>query len=51
MKFGSIVDEPLHATLEARQLIHDFGLQCLYCKEWNQADHGAYFEWMVVAVG
>ena len=27
-----IVDEPLHAALEARKAIDDFRLECLHCK-------------------
>ena len=34
-----VVDEPLHAALEPGELVHDFRLQRLDGKQWNEAHH------------
>ena len=40
----AIFDEPLHATLEARQMVDHFRVQGLHSEKRNKADHGAHFE-------
>ena len=38
-KVRSIFDEPLHAVLEPRQAVHEFGIERLDREQRNQADH------------
>ena len=46
-----IVDEPLHAALEARQAIHDFRLERFHREKRNKANHRADLEEMLASVG
>ena len=46
----TVVEEPLHPSLESRQLIEDFLLQSLYREERDQSNHGADLHGEVSAV-
>src|SRR5215469_7298099 len=46
-----VVDEPLHAALEARQAIHDFRLERFHSEKRNKANYGANLQKMLASVG
>src|SRR3990172_9719982 len=46
---GMVIDEPLHASLEPTEPVHDLRLNRLHREERDEPDHGAHFQ-VVVAI-
>src|SRR6185295_904450 len=49
--FGPVIQIPLHARGELRDLLQQFRLERLYGKEGNQSNHGADFQRDLAAAG